>query len=215
MLSHFWLKAGWNCKYSYDFEWLGRRIIQMPDDIVRLQELIWTTRPSVIVETGIAHGGSTVFFAGMMQLLGRGKVVSVDIEIRAHNRAAIEAHPVFDRITMIERSSADPETVEEIKAVLGPEDRVMVFLDSNHTKSHVARELELYAPFVSPGCYLVVADGVTSILTDVPRGKPEWVKDNPMQAAREFLAQHPEFELDTSYTRTGVTYLQGGYLRRR
>ena len=213
LVSRLWVKMGWVSRYSYDFKWLGRSVIQLPEDIVRLQELIWTTKPSVIVETGIAHGGSTVFFAGMMELLGRGKVVSVDIEIRPHNRAAIEVHPLFRRITMIERSSTDAATIEEVKAELGPEDRVMVFLDSNHTKAHVARELELYAPLVSPGCYLVVADGVTSILADVPGGKPEWAADNPMQAAKEFLARHSDFELDVSYTRTGVTYFQGGYLK--
>jgi len=214
-LTHIWVKASWNCKYSYDFEWLGRRIIQMPDDIVRQQELIWAVKPDVIVETGVAHGGSTVFYAGMMELMGRGKVISIDIEIRKQNRDAIEAHPLFPRITLIERSSIDPKTLKEVKKLIPPGSKVMVFLDSNHTKTHVAGELEMYSPLVTPSSYIVAADGVMSILYDVPRGKPEWAYDNPLEAAREFLQNHPEFELDSTYTRSGVTHIHGGYLRRK
>lgn len=156
-----------------------------------------------------------MFFAGMMQLLGRGKVISIDVEIRPHNRKALEEHFLIDRIHLIERSSVEAETVKEVRSLVPEDARVMVFLDSNHTKKHVARELEMYCQLVTPGCFLVVADGVISILSDVPRGSPEWATENPMEAAREFLEEHPEFELDTSYARTGVTYMHGGYLKRK
>ncbi|MFQ5766973.1 MAG: cephalosporin hydroxylase family protein [Acidobacteriota bacterium] len=214
ILSKLWLKAGWDLKYSYDFQWLGRPVIQMPEDLIRLQELIWTTRPTVVVETGVAHGGSTVFFASMMEILGAGRVISVEVELRPQNRKALEEHPLRPRLTLIEASSVSSEAVEQVRESIGAGERVMVILDSNHSRAHVARELELYAPLVTPGCYLVVADGVMTLLHDVPRGRPEWKQDNPLQAAQEFLATHPQFQMDPSYTRTGITYFHGGYLRR-
>ncbi len=214
-ISRWWLKMGWANKHSYDFTWFGRPIIQLPEDLVRLQELVTTVRPTVLVETGIAHGGSTVFYATLFEALGQGRVVSVDVEIRPHNRAALEAHHLRHRITLLEGSSTDPAVVSQVSSQIHRGDSVLVVLDSNHTRAHVAAELELYAPLVTPGSYIVATDGVMSELAGVPGGKPEWKDDNPLRAAERFLAQHPEFELDQQYTRTGMTYFPGGYLRRR
>jgi len=215
VISRLWIKTGWAAKYSYNFSWMGRPVIQLPEDLLMVQEIIYKVQPHVIIETGLAHGGSSVFYASLMELLGRGRVISIDIEIRPHNRKAIEAHPLKKRITLIERSSVEPKTAEEVRNLLAPNEKVMVVLDSNHTKEHVLRELELYAPFVTSGSYIVAADGVMEDLHDVPRGKTEWTRDNPKAAAHEFLASHPEFELDPEPSRLGVTYWPDGYLRRK
>lgn len=152
-----WVKTGWVRKYSYGFSWLGRPIIQLPDDMLRIQEAIWQVQPDVIVETGIAHGGSLIFYASLMEMIGKGRVIGLDIDIRAHNRAAIEAHPMIKRITMIEGSSTAPETVAAVKAHIGAGDTVMLILDSNHSRDHVADELAAYADLVTPGSYIPVA----------------------------------------------------------
>ena len=214
LLSRLWIKTGWALKYSYDFTWLGRPLIQLPEDVIRMQELIWNVRPDLIIETGVAHGGSAVFYAGLLEILGRGRVVSVDIEIRPHNRSAIEAHPLSKRITLIERSSTEDRTLQEIRSKIGAGEKVLVVLDSNHARAHVLRELELYSTLVTPGSYIVATDGIMFDLDDVPGGRPEWRDDNPKTAAEEFLRTHPEFELDPSYTRSGITYWPGAYLRR-
>jgi cephalosporin hydroxylase len=210
-----WIKTGWAAKYSYNFSWMGRPIIQLPEDLLMAQEVIYKVQPQVIVETGLAHGGSSVFYASLLEILGEGRVISVDIEIRAHNRRAIEAHPLKKRITLIERSSIAPETLEEVRKQISPNEKVMVVLDSNHTKEHVRNELELYGPLVTSGSYIVAADGIMEDLDDVPSGKAEWTRDNPKAAVHEFLAAHPEFELDSDPTRLGVTYWPDGYLRRK
>ncbi len=215
LLSNLWVKAGWNCKYSYIFEWMGRPIIQMPEDIVRLQQIIWQVKPDTIIETGVAHGGSSVFFASMLKLLGGGQVISIELEIRSHNRAALEVHPLVDIIHFIERSSTDPDTLHEVIKLTRNSNNVLVFLDSNHERKHVLRELEMYAPLVTPGSYIVVADGVMDILVDVPRGKPSWRIDNPAKAVEDFLADHPGFELEEPFGKMAATYFTGGYIRRR
>jgi len=214
-ISRLWIKAGWAAKYSYNFTWMGRQVIQLPEDLVSIQELIFKVEPQVIIETGVAHGGSSVFYASLLEVLGRGRVISVDIEIRAHNRKAIEAHPLKKRITLIEGSSVAPETLQEVKKLLLPGEKVMVVLDSNHSKKHVREELELYGPLVSSGSYIVASDGIMEELDDVPGGKANWTQDNPKAAAHEFLAKHPEFELDPEPTRLGVTYWLDAYLRRK
>jgi len=208
-ISRLWIKTGWAAKYSYNFTWMGRPVIQLPEDLVTIQE------PQVIIETGVAHGGSGVFYAGLLEVLGRGRVISVDIEIRPHNRKAIEAHPLKKRITLVEGSSVAPETLQEVKELLLPDEKVMVVLDSNHSKNHVRQELELYGPLVSSGSYIVASDGIMEDLDDVPGGKAGWTHDNPKEAAHEFLAEHPEFELDPAPTRLGVTYWPDAYLRRK
>lgn len=203
-------------RYTYNFRWLGRPIIQFPQDLVALQEIVWETRPEVVVETGIAHGGSLVFYASLLELLGNdGLVVGVDIDIRSHNRAAIEAHPLAKRIAMVEGSSVDPATVAKVGALVRGR-RAMVVLDSNHTHEHVLRELELYAPFVSVGCYLVVLDTIVerlpkSLYTDRPWGPG----DNPMTAVDAFLAADDRFAIDREYDEKLLfTVAPRGYLKR-
>jgi cephalosporin hydroxylase len=197
LISHLWLKTSWNQKYSYTFTWLGLPIIQHPEDLVRLQEVIFTLRPDVIIETGVAYGGSLVFCASLLRAMGsKSRVVGIDIKIRPQNRKAIESHELARYISLIEGDSVGPEAVARAREFVRPGDKVMVILDSNHTKAHVLNELGAYAPLVSPGSYIVATDGIMGLVHDTPRGKPEWDYDNPTQAAREFAACHPEFALE-------------------
>jgi cephalosporin hydroxylase len=197
IVSALWLKLSWNQKYSYTFTWLGRPIIQHPEDLVRLQEVVYTLAPTVIIETGVAHGGSLVFFASLLRALGiDGRIIGVDVEIRPHNRRAIEAHPLAPMITLIEGDSVAPGTIGAVTALVGTRDTVLVVLDSDHSKAHVRAELEAYHPLVTPGSYLVATDGIMQDLHDVPRGRSEWRDDNPAVAAREFVAAHPEFTIE-------------------
>jgi len=209
-------------KYSYNFSWLGRPIIQYPQDIVAMQELIWAVQPDVIVETGIAHGGSLILYASLLELNAAcggpqdARVVGVDIDIRAHNRAAIEAHPMSRRITMIEGSSLDPAVIARVADAAMGRGRVLVCLDSNHTHAHVLAELEAYAPLTSVGSYCVVFD---TIIEDLPAGifpdRPWGPGDNPRTAVRAYLESHPEFEIDRRMEdKLLVTVAPGGYLQR-
>jgi cephalosporin hydroxylase len=215
VLSQLWTRSGWQRKLSYELAWTGIPIIQMPEDILMMQELIWRVRPDVIIESGVAHGGALVLYASILELLGKGHVVGVDVEIRKYNRLAIQSHPLSHRITLIEGDSVAESTVDKVRSHVRPGDRVMVTLDSNHTKAHVAAELERYAPFVSPGSYCVVFDSVMTMVSDAPNGKPEWDQDNPLEAVRDFLATTDEFEIDPEYNRLAVTYCESGFLRRR
>ncbi len=222
VLSRQWVKVGWSQKYSYGFTWLGRPVIQLPEDLVRTQEAIWQTAPDVIVETGVAHGGSLIFYASLCELKGKGHVIGVDIQIRQHNRAAITAHPLASRITLIEGSSVDAATVDRVKAAIPAGSRVMVLLDSNHTKAHVRAELEAYAPLVTSGSYIVATDGIMCDLHDVPGGQSDWSWDHATAAAAEFAVAHPEFVLEypprlfhEGAIDEPVTYWPGGWLRRR
>ena len=196
LISRYWLKVGWNQKYPYVFSWLGRPIIQIPEDIIRVQEVIYQVKPDVIVETGIAHGGSLIFYAGLCKIMDKGRVVGVDIEIRPHNRRAIEAHPLFPWITLIEGSSTDPQIVGQVKSLIKPGESVLVLLDSNHTRQHVLDELNAYHDLVTLGSYIVATDGSMKDLHDVPRGKPEWKWDNPFEAIQVFVKHHPEFAIE-------------------
>jgi cephalosporin hydroxylase len=196
ILSKLWLKSGWSSKYIYTFTWLGRPIIQLPEDMFRAQEVIYKLRPDVIVETGVAHGGSLIYYASLCKLLDKGRVIGVDIEIRPHNRKAIEEHELFPLITLIEGDSTSLAIVEQVEKLIAPNERVLVFLDSCHEKAHVLRELELYSRIVSQGSYIVAMDGIMEDLYDAPRGKEDWAHDNPAEAAREFTAQHPEFMIE-------------------
>lgn len=216
-----WTVIGWRKKYAYRFTWMDRPIIQLPEDMIRIQELIWRIKPDVLVETGIAHGGSLIFYASLFEAMGKGRVVGVDIDIRAHNRAAIEAHDMARRITMIEGSSTDPAIVARVADEVGAGETVMVVLDSNHTKAHVLGELRALAPFVTVGSYVVATDGVMAAVAGAPRTKPEWVDDNPTEAARQFLAEDRRFVLDMprpvfdeSDVKTEPSYWPGAYLRR-
>lgn len=213
-LTNLWVRSGWEQKLSYEVTWLGVPIIQLPEDILIVQELVWRIRPDVIVECGVAHGGSLILYASLLELLGRGRAIGVDVEIRKYNRLAIESHPMSKRVSLIEGSSIDESTVAQVSGRVAGTDSVMVMLDSNHSKAHVRRELELYGPMVTPGSYLVVFDGVMRAVADAPNGHPGWVDDNPLAAVQDYLTDHPEFTQDRSYERLAVTYCQGGFLRR-
>jgi cephalosporin hydroxylase len=195
-LSDLWVKVGWNQKYAYSFSWLGVPIIQLPEDMVRYQEAVARIQPDVIIETGVAHGGSAIFSASLCRLLKKGRVLAIDIEIRKHNRERIESHPMADLITLFEGSSTAPEIVKAVGAQIRPSDTVLIVLDSNHSYDHVMQELEAYAPMVSVGSYIVSTDGIMEDLEDVPRGGKGWRKDNPAEAARDFVKKHPNFVIE-------------------
>lgn len=221
LLSELWLKVGWNQKYVYTFSWLGRPIIQLPEDMVRIQELLHHVEPDVLIETGVAHGGSLIYYASLCKISGRGRVVGVDIEIRPHNRAAIEQHPLANFITLIEGSSVDPATVAKVAKQIRPGDKTLVMLDSNHTREHVLAELEAYSPLVSVGSYIIVMDGIMDLVADTPRGEPGWSQDNPIPAVEEFVRRNPNFvaeqpawPFNESGLRSNVTHWPQGYLRR-
>lgn len=190
-----WVRLGWVRKYSYGFSWLGRPIIQLPDDMIRIQEAIYQVQPDVLIETGIAHGGSLIFYSSVMEMIGKGHVIGLDIDIRAHNRAAIESHPMAKRITMIEGSSVAHDVVAQVKARIKPDDIVMLILDSNHERDHVAAELAAYAELVTPGSYILSQDGVMKLVAGMPRTNADWDVNNPITAVEAFLASHPDFEM--------------------
>ena len=219
--SRAWLRAGWDAKYVYSFSWLGRPVIQLPDDMIRMQELIWSLKPDVIVETGVAHGGALAFYATLCKAADRGRVIGIDIEIRPHNRSALEAHPLFPYITLVEGSSIDPATIAGVRAQIREGERVLVLLDSSHTKAHVLAELEAYAPLVTEGSYIVAMDGIMEQVAGAPRSAPDWTWNNPRQAALEFAARHREFVIEEpgflfneGVVTERVTYWPGGFLRR-
>jgi cephalosporin hydroxylase len=221
LLAEQWVKVGWNQRYSYTFSWFGRPIIQLPEDMVRTQEVIYRVKPDVILETGVAHGGSLIFYASLCKALGRGRVIGIDIEIRPANRQAIEGHELAPLITLIEGSSTAPEIVAQAKALIKPGEKVLVLLDSNHTRQHVLDELAAYHDLVSPGSYVVATDGIMKDLSDVPRGQADWTHDNPTDAAIEFAAQHPEFVIEQpawpfneSGLKRNLTHWPGAWLRR-
>ena len=221
-ISAAWLRCGWDVKYVYGFTWMGRPIIQLPEDLLRIQELIWQVRPDVIVETGVAHGGSLVFYAGLLGAMGKGRVIGVDIEIRLHNRHAIESHPMAPAITLIEGSSIDPATVATVGKAVSPGDTVLVVLDSNHSRTHVEQELRQYAPLVTPGSYIVVCDGIMAQVAGAPRTAPDWTWNNPLTAIDTFLAdnpaftrEEPRFPFNEGMVRNRVTYWPRCFLRRR
>ena len=231
-LSRRWLIHGFNNKYMYNFEWLGRPIIQTPIDMVAMQELIWQIKPDLIIETGIAHGGSLTMSASMLALLdycdavssktlvdpskSKRKVLGIDIDIRAHNRLAIERHPMSHLIQMIQGSSIEPEIVQEVQHVARDYGRILVCLDSNHTHEHVLAELQAYAPLTSVGSYCVVFD---TIIEDMPAtmfpDRPWGIGDNPKTAVREYLNSHPEFEVDEDIqNKLLISVAPNGYLKR-
>ncbi|WP_075292373.1 cephalosporin hydroxylase family protein [Pararhizobium arenae] len=220
--AHDFMVASVTPKYSYNFSWLGRPIIQYPQDIVAMQELIWTVQPDLIIETGIAHGGSLIFSASMLELNAicggnpDASVFGIDIDIRAHNRVEIEKHPLYRRISMIEGSSIDPAVIDQVRAAAEGKKSVLVCLDSNHTHDHVLAELEAYADLTSVSSYCVVFD---TFIEDVPAGSyPDrpWDKGaNPKTAVFEWLKSHPEFEIDRSIdARLLISVAPHGYLKR-
>lgn len=231
-LSKQWLEMSMNRKYVYNYEWLGRPIIQYPTDMVAVQEIIWTIKPDLIIETGIAHGGSLILSASMLALIDLSeaiekgqsidpktslrKVVGIDIDIRAHNRAAIEAHPMASRIRMVEGSSIAPDTITQVKDEASNFEKILVFLDSMHTHAHVLAELNAYASLVTPNSYCVVFD---TFVEDMPPSffpdRPWDVGNNPKTAVRDWLSTHPEFEIDRMMeNKLMVTVAPDGFLKR-
>lgn len=221
VISHQWLKVGWNEKHVYTFTWMGRPIIQLPEDMIRIQEVIYKVKPDLIIETGVAHGGSLIYYASICNAMGKGRIVGVDIEIRPHNRTAIEAHELSSYITLIEGNSIDERVIDEVKRCIKSDETVFVILDSNHTKQHVLNELEAYSPFVTKDSYIVATDGSMRDLYDVPRGNSEWMKDNPVSAVVEFIDKNPEFVIEEpewafneSELTEVITHWPCAYLRR-
>ena len=223
LMARAWLRAGWDAKYVYTFTWMGRPIIQLPDDVLRLQEVIFRVRPTLIIETGVAHGGSLVFHASLLRAMGiDGRVVGIDIEIRPNNRAAIEVHSLASMITLVEGSSVATSTMAVVRNLVTERDVVMVILDSNHAREHVSKELALYSNLVTTDSYIVATDGIMRDLVGAPRSHPNWGTDNPFTAAREFVENNREFTQEqptwpfneSTGLSEDVTYWPGAWLRR-
>jgi len=214
LVKSLYLKQGAEYKMMYEPKWLGFQVIQFPEDILMIAELVSALKPDVIVECGIAHGGSLILYASLMELAGKGRVLGVDVEIRSHNRINIESHCLSKRITLYEGSSILDETVRYVKDFVGKGQVVLVILDSNHSADHVATELKLYSDIVSVGSYIVAMDGAQAYVSDIPRGKPEWRDDNPLVAIHEFVVDDDRFEIDPYFTRLGMTSNPDAYLKR-
>jgi cephalosporin hydroxylase len=202
-------------KYSYNFNWLDIPIIQLPDDILAMQDIVWQIKPDLIIETGVAHGGSMIFYASILELIGKGMVLGIDIEIREHNRKAMESHPMFKRVSLIEGSSIVEPVVHQVKEFVKNKDTVMVCLDSNHTHEHVLAELELYSPFVTKGSYLVVFDTIIEDMSEYEFPNRPWGKgNNPKTAVWEFVKENDRFMIDKdAENRLLFTVAPDGYLK--
>lgn len=205
-------------RYSYNFTWLGRPIIQIPEDIISIQEIIFSVQPDLIIETGVAHGGSLILSASLLELIGSStsKVIGIDVDIRAHNRLALENHPLFHRLHLIEGSSISPEVISEVREISADKSCVMIILDSNHTHEHVLQELRLYSPFVTHHSYLIVLDTVIEDLPENSFPDRPWDKgNNPKTAVWEFLKENDQFEIDKEReNRLLFTVAPDGYLKR-
>jgi cephalosporin hydroxylase len=214
--SNIWVRETARYKYTYNFSWLGRPIIQLPQDMMAMQEIIWQVKPQLIIETGIAHGGSLIFYASMLELLGGdGMVLGVDIDIREHNRVEIEKHPMFKRIKMLTGSSVNAEIVAQVKKIAHEKKPVLVVLDSNHTHEHVLSELHLYSPFVGKNSYLVVFDTLVEDMPDDMYSDRPWGKgNNPKTAVWEFLKTNDRFIIDKDIeNKLLITVAPDGYLK--
>ena len=216
-----WLRVGWDTKYVYSFTWFGRPIIQLPEDMIRLQEIIFQLKPDVIVETGIAHGGSLIYYASLFEMMGSGRVIGVDIEIRPSNREAIEAHLMSSRIEMIEGSSIASLTIDEVRRRIEPNEKVLVILDSNHQYQHVLEELRAYSQLVSVNSYILATDGIMASLAGAPRAAPDWIWNNPRKAALDFVAENGNFIIEEpawlfneGAVSERVTYWPNAYIKR-
>ena len=210
-----WLRTGWSLAYYQSFRWMGLPVLQIPSDLMRLQEVVHKIRPDVIVETGVFHGGSLLFHATLCQALGKGRVIGIDKHIDAGVRDAIGKHILAPRISLVEGDSTSGEVVDAVARMIQPGETVLVILDSCHTKDHVARELACYSRFVTRGSFIIAADGIMRDLSDVPGGQSEWTSDNPFAAANDFAAGHPEFrQQERSDLAASVTYWPGAWLQR-
>lgn len=213
-LSLKWLIDVSDYKYSYNFTWLGRPIIQFPPDIIAMQELIWKIKPDLIIETGVARGGSLIFYSSMLELIGKGKVIGIDIDIRKHNKIEIKKHPMSKRITMIQGSSVDPKVIKKVYQLTKGKKRVMVLLDSNHSHDHVLKEMNAYGPLVTKGSYMVVFDTITENLPPKYFKNKPWKKGyNSKTAVDEFLKINKRFKPDESIpNKLMITVAPGGYM---
>lgn len=215
-LSRIWVREIAPHKYTYNFTWMGRPVIQFPQDILAMQELIWQIKPDLVIETGVAHGGSLIFYASMLELLGGDRqVVGIDIDIRQHNRTEIEAHPMAKRIKLVQGSSIDVATVEKVREIAKPYQRILVCLDSNHTHEHVLKELNHYSSFVKKDSYLVVFDTLVEDMPDaLVNGRPWGKGNNPKTAVWEFLKTNDRFEIDKALeSKLLITVAPDGYLK--
>ena len=218
-LTNSWFRASEKYEYSYHFSWLGRPIIQYPQDIIAVQEIIWKVKPDLIIETGIAHGGSLIFSASMLELIGHGEVLGIDVDIREHNRIEIEDHPMYKRIKMIQGSSISDEVAKKVYEISKGKNRVLVFLDSNHTHNHVLSEMNLYSPLVHKDSYMIVFDTIIEDLSEnastTSNSKRPWGKgNNPKTAVKEFLKINNRFEIDKEIeNKLLITVAPSGYLR--
>jgi cephalosporin hydroxylase len=205
-------------QYSYNFSWMGRPIIQYPQDMLAMQEIIWKLQPDLIIETGIAHGGSLIYYASLLELIGKGEVLGIDIDIREHNKIAIESHSMYKRIKMIQGSSIDQDIVKRVKQFTEGKETVLVVLDSNHTHEHVLHELQMYSPFVTLNSYVVVFDTIVEKLPDnyLPGHMRPWgIGDNPLTAVNSFLEVNDQFEIDKSINnKLLISVAPDGYLKR-
>jgi cephalosporin hydroxylase len=202
IISDLWIKVGWDQKYLYGFTWMGRPIIQNPEDMIRVQEVIYSIKPDFIIETGIAHGGSLIYYASLLYAMGHGRVLGVDIDIRWHNRKAIEKHELLPLIDIIEGSSTDVSIINQVEDIIGTDKKIIVILDSAHDYKHVLTEIRLYSKFVSKGSYIVVTDGSQEYLDETPRAKRDytgyvdtWHENNPKKAAEDFVSDNPQFQI--------------------
>jgi len=207
-VSREWVRIGWSLRYYHTFTWMGQPILQLPEDLLRIQEVAFVIQPDLIIETGIFDGGSLLFYASLCETMGKGRVIGIDIEIPDRTRTALRSHRLTGRIAIREGNSTAPETVAAVAEQIRPGETVMIMLDSHHSLAHVAAELEAYAPLVTPGSCIVAADGVMRELSDVPGGSAEWAIDNPAAAALSFAARHPEFELRPPHWRTNISQLK-------
>ena len=215
-LSNDWIKKSSLLKYSYNFDWLGRPIIQLPQDIIAMQEIIWNTKPDLIIETGVARGGSLIFYSSMLELIGSSsRIIGIDVDIRERNRKEIEQHPMFKRITLLEGSSIDKDIIKKVFDIAKNAKRVLVCLDSDHTHDHVLEEMRVYSPLVKKGSYLIVMD---TIIEDMPerfsKNKPWGKGNNPKTAINEFLKNNSRFRIDSGIEKKLlITVAPGGYLK--
>jgi cephalosporin hydroxylase len=216
-----WLRSGWDAKYVYGFSWLGRPIIQLPEDMFRIQEVIYRVKPDYLIETGVAHGGSLIFYASLFHAMGKGCVIGVDVEIRPHNRSAIESHKLFHLIELIEGSSVDPKTIEDVRSRVSSGGKGLVLLDSNHSMEHVLAELRAYSEFVAVDSYIVACDGIMKEVAGAPRTSADWTWNNPQSAVKKFLEERddfvleePKFPFNEGQIQERVTYWPNAYLRR-
>ncbi len=214
LVASLWTKLSTEYRLMYEMSWMGVPVIQLPGDMIAMQELIWKLRPDYIIECGLAHGGSAVFYASLCELIGKGTVIGIDVEVRKYNRVVLDNHPMSGRIRILEQSSVDEGGLAKVRQMVSGAGTVLVVLDSNHSRDHVRQEMELYHTLVTGDSYLVVMDGAQAHVWDTPGGKPEWKQSNPLQAIEMFLEAHPEFESDPHYTRQHVTCCPSGFLRR-